>query len=142
MSVDLTEEVRNGTHDGKIVWVCHYNRPDLNKKPMRNIPPTKCMVVSNDELPAKKTVYYSKSHYRPLGKSGEPTSKIISPVDNTGYRGYCGNMLFTFESEKDCIEEWNEQVNNVYERWGRELDSYRRRIESEMEILSESIILI
>lgn len=111
-----TSEIREGKHIGEVVWICHYLRPDLDKKTLRNIPPTKVIVRSNDELPENKTVYYSKCHFSPLSKKGTPTSKVISPVDNTGYRMRHGNELYVFTDEIECIAEWNEQVKEVCSR--------------------------
>ena len=45
-----------------------------------------------------------------LDKSGAPLSKIISPVDNTGYRSRSGTPLNVFDSESDCKESWNDQM--------------------------------
>jgi len=106
-----TSKIRDGEMIGEIVWICHYNRPDLDKKPLRNVPPTKVLVRSNDELPKNKRVYYSGTHFSPIGKSGKATAKVISPVDNTGYRSLCGNELFVFTTEEECIEEWNKQID-------------------------------
>jgi hypothetical protein len=105
-----TKTIRDGCHIGEIVWICHYNRPDLHKKALRNVPPTKVMVMDNAILPKNKTVYYSDTHFAPIGKSGEPTKKVISPVDNTGFRSRCGNELFVFTTEEECIKEWNDQL--------------------------------
>jgi len=121
--IELTKLVRLGELDGIEVWVCHYNRPDLQKKALRNTPPTKCLVRPTSELPKNKTVYYSESFYSPLGKSGKPTAKIISPVDNTGYRSHCGNMLYTFKNEADCIAEWNSQIAGVLKRIQVKIDN-------------------
>lgn len=109
----LTSDVRNGKHDGDIVWICHYNQPDLNKKPLRNVKPTMCIVCSNEELPKNKKVYYSNSHFKPISKHGSKLSQVISPVDNTGYRSHIGNELFVFDSESDCKEEYIKQVMEV-----------------------------
>ncbi len=112
MRIDA-KDVRNGSHLGLTVWVCHYLRPDLDKKPLRNIPPTKCVIVSNDELPKNKTVYYSKSHFVPIGKDGKRKSTVISPVDNTGYRMRPGNELNVFDNEQECIDQWHEELKIV-----------------------------
>jgi hypothetical protein len=106
-----TKEVRDGMHNGKVVWICHYNQPDLNKRPLRNVPPTKVLVRDNSE--ANKRIFYSKSHFAKLGKGGKTTSVIISPVDNTGYRSLAGNELFVFDCESECIAEFNKQVDSV-----------------------------
>lgn len=101
---------------GSIVWICHYNRPDLNKKPLRNLPPTKVIVMANYNLPEGKRVYYSQNHFRAIGKNGEATKKVISPVDNTGFRSNCGNELHVFDNEADCIKSWNEQIDECCSR--------------------------
>ena len=108
-----TKDVREGAKTGQEVWICHYLRPDLNKKPLRNIPPTKVLIQSNDALPKNKTVYYSHTHFVPISKSGKVLAKIISPVDNTGYRMLAGNELNIFTTEKECISKWNEEVDLV-----------------------------
>jgi len=43
-------------------------------------------------------------------------SRIISPVDNTGYRSLCGNELFVFDSEVDCRQTWSEQTAECINR--------------------------
>jgi hypothetical protein len=105
-----TEEIRNGNHTGKTVWICHYNRPNLSNKALRNVPPTKAIICSNTDLPASKRIYYSENHFRPLNKKGEPMAKYISPVDNTGYRSTPGIELFVFTTEAECNAEWNNQL--------------------------------
>ena len=104
----ITKDIRDGKHRGEIVWVTHFNQPDLDKKALRNVPPTKCIVKSIDET--KKRVYYSENYFAPLSKKGEATAKVISPVDNTGFRSHCGNELFVFTTEEEAIELWNSQV--------------------------------
>lgn len=108
-----TKEVREGLHDGKTVWICHYNQPSLDKKPLRHVKPTRCLVCPNEELPKNKRVYYSKSHFRPLNVIGNKLSNVLSPVDNTGYRSSIGNELFVFDNEQECVECYNSQVSAV-----------------------------
>jgi len=60
-----TKEVRDGKLDGEIVWICHYHRPYLRKKPLRNVPPTKVLIRPLSDLPENKTVYYSHSFFSP-----------------------------------------------------------------------------
>jgi hypothetical protein len=106
-----TQEIQDGKHEGEIVWVTHYNQPDLNKKALRSVPPTKCIIRSIDET--DKRVYYSKMYFAPLNAKGETTKRVISPVDNTGYRRRCGNQLFVFTVEEEANIAWNEQVQAV-----------------------------
>ena len=137
--MNLTEKVMDGELNGETVWICDYIRPDLNKKPLRSIKPVKCVVVDNDELPKNKIVYYSESHYRPIGKNGKPTSKIISPVDNTGYRGYCGNKLFTSRSESECVEKFKSLVDIVMDKWKGKLKTAELEILNEMKSLNDML---
>jgi len=108
MEIDI-KKIKDGEMNGEIVWICHYNRPDMNKKPLRNIPPTKCIVMDNSET--KKTIYYSASHFRPINEKGGMTSQAYSPVDNTGYRSLHGNPVHVFTNEKQCVESWREQIS-------------------------------
>lgn len=135
--LDLTKKIMDGGLVGKTVWICHYNRPDLDKKPLRNIPPTKCIVYSNDDLPKNKNVYYSLCHFRPLNSAGNPLSRVISPVDNTGYRTHAGNMLYTFLDEKGCIDEWNSQVNEAQKRLEEHFEAKMLSIKKDIENLKD-----
>ena len=108
-----TTGIRAGAHIGKVVWICHYHQPDVDKKPLRNVPPTKVIIRSTNDLPSNKTVYYSHTYFSPLSKKDLPLAKVISPVDNTGYRSHVGNELSVFTSENECKTEWNKQLNEV-----------------------------
>ena len=135
-----TIEVRNGNHNGETVYICHFNKPDLNKKALRNLQPTKCVVRPTSELPTNKRVYYSKSFFSPLNKNGEAIkSKIISPVDTTGYRSYCGNELFVFTTDAECNREWNKQVGKYMARLEDHMRTVMGTLENEMSELKESL---
>ena len=134
-----TKDIRDGKHVGEVVWLCHYLHPDLNKKPLRNIPPTKVLVRSNEELPKNKRVYYSETHFSPIKKDGSPKATVISPVDNTGYRAYCGNELNVFTEKDECVEQWEKDVKNVCaslheeelnaaDRWKRQREELEARL--------------
>lgn len=108
-----TTEVRDGLHTGKEVWVCHYLRPDVYKNPLRNVPPTKVLIKCNTELPKNKRGYYSKVHFAPISNKGKVLARVISPVDNTGFRSRCGNELHVFTEEAECVEAWNNQIDRA-----------------------------
>lgn len=112
MSINI-EDITSGNLNGKKVWICDYRRPDLNKKPARNLKPTLCMIVSNDELPKGKTIYYSKSHFRALNKKGEPSGRAIPVFDNTGYRSFTGIPVHAFYDQAECFEHFQHQVYAV-----------------------------
>lgn len=134
---ELTKEVTGGGMVGEKVWICHYLRPDLDKKPLRNLPPTECIVFSNDDLPKNKRVYYSSCHYRPAGKDGKAKSKVISPVDNTGFRSRSGNLLFTFNDKQDCIDSWNKQIEEAETRFKEHFEFKRLQLKSEIQKLKD-----
>jgi len=137
-----TKEIRGGKYLGKHVWICHYNRPDMQKKPLRNLKPVKVLIRSIDELPENKKIYYSKVFFSPLNKKGEPLAKYISPVDNTGYRGYCGNELYVFNNEKECKEHWNTQLNNYFVKLDELIFTAADNWRSQKEDLAANIELI
>tara|TARA_R110000851_G_scaffold23134_1_gene68037 strand:- start:1462 stop:1878 length:417 start_codon:yes stop_codon:yes gene_type:complete len=102
---------------GQKVYICDYRQEDLNKKPIRNVKPMLVQVVSNDDLPKNKTVYYSKVHFRMIKNKGEGvTVRIIPPFDNTGYRSYPGVMLNIFDNYEECADLFKVQIDDVIER--------------------------
>jgi hypothetical protein len=102
---------------GQKVYICDYRKEDLNKKPIRNVQPMLVQVVSNDDLPKNKTVYYSDVHFRMIKNKGEGvTSRIIAPFDNTGYRSYSGVMLNIFDNYEECADLFKVQIDDVIER--------------------------
>ena len=105
--------MRNGQHDGKVLWICDYNQPDPYKKPLRCVAPTKVMVKSNFELPKNKRVYYSDSHFSPINAKGTVLRKIIKPVDQTGHRSYIGNELHVFDTEVECNDLWDALIDKA-----------------------------
>jgi hypothetical protein len=110
------KEISEGMHDGKVVWICHYNRPDLDKKPLRCVKPTLVKIVPNSELPENKSIYYSTSHFVPVGKNNKLLKKVIPLYDNTGYRFITGNPLLVFDGKLECKKSWNEQIGDCYLR--------------------------
>ena len=139
MSNVNTKAVQDGLLNGKIVWICHYNQPDLNKKPLRNVRPTKCLVVSNSELPVGKVIPYSRSHYLALNKKGLTIGKPISTVDNTGYRSHQGNPLETFSCQDDCIARWNCMLVDVNNRLRKKLEHAEENIKIEIDKINSMI---
>lgn len=122
MEIDI-KDIQDGAYDGETVWICHYHRPDLDKKPLRNVPPTKVIVCNNDTLPDNKYVYYSRSHFRPVNAKGNMTAKILSPVDNTGYRSRQGTPLHAFDNEQECIDAWNIQIDDHADRLDERIET-------------------
>lgn len=112
------------------VWVCDYrlNRNILDKA-IRHIVPTEVIVVSNNELPKGKRVYYSHYHFRKLKKNGEMSSTIIAPYDNTGYRTYEGVSLNIFLTEKECRDFYKTQCKENLKNLLTEKDDYIKKFE-------------
>ncbi len=118
------KEILSGKYDGKMVYICDYRFNDVNNKPIRFIFPQKVLVVSAKDV--DKRIYYSSSCFLALNKKGEPTSKIIPVVDNTGFRSISGVPCKTFETFEECVFEFKEMVKeNIkqIEKWKIEQDS-------------------
>lgn len=111
---------QNETINGKKVYVVDIRNSDGNSY-LRSIEPTLVEIVSNEELPKNKKVYYSNYHFRKIGKTGKTTKQIIAPYDNTGYRSYSGVSVNVFETYEEAVEKYNEQLEDV-------VDTYRHRI--------------
>lgn len=131
MKID-TKSVREGAKVGENVWVCHYLRPDLNKKPLRTVPPTYVKIRSTNDLPKGKRIYYSETFFSPINKNRTISAQIISAVDNTGFRSYHGNELFIFDNEQECIEEWNRQLSECQERISLKITTILEELQSEV----------
>lgn len=145
--MDYNEFVKNHKNMiGRTVWICDYRFLDISKKPIRHVKPTEVLVVSNDELPSNKTVYYSDIHFKPIGNKGIPLKQIIAPFDNTGYRSFTGTSLNIFITKKECVECYLEQCELVKkeieierEKVNKRLDKIEIRIEEMIgEFISES----
>jgi hypothetical protein len=118
-----TKKIREGSMIGEKVWICDYRRPDLNKKPIRNIAPTLCVICSNSDLPKNKTIYYSKTHFKPISTKGAVLNRVISPVDNTGFRLFHGVELNVFDNEDECKKYFFAQCMEVAERLQNLIDN-------------------
>lgn len=136
MSRIKTGEIRGGMYIGRTVWICHYLRPDLHKKPLRNIPPTKAMVKSIKSLPNGKKMYYTQNCFLAYGKSGGLLKRQISPVDNTGFRGNHGNELFVFDNEDECQAEWAKQIKEYID----EKDKWLKALAKEWKTEKNSLL--
>lgn len=88
------------------VWICDFRYDDFANKPIRHVEPTLVQVIDNSELPPGKTVYYSDFHFRPIGKNGTVTTKIIAPYDNTGFRGRTGTSVIISLTKEENIEQY------------------------------------
>lgn len=126
-------EVSNGVHDGKDVYICHLNIPDLHKKPLRKIPPTKVKVISeNDPINKGKRVTYSNSLFQLYSAKGELTKKTAKIFDNTGYRSFRGNPVYIFDTFDECQDEWSKAVIAHLDRLKEHRESILKSIDSKI----------
>lgn len=118
--------------EGRQVWIVDIRTSDGNAY-IRNVGPTLVRIMSNEELPEGKRIYYSKYHFRKIGKSGKLLKQILAPYDNTGYRSNPGTSVNVFETYEEAVAKYNEQLNDVievYEERKRELEAVIERTES------------
>lgn len=113
MQIDIVEITSGDKWVDKTVWICDYRRPDLNKKPIRHVPPTKVLVRSNSTLPANKKIYYSSNHFVKLTAKGTPSSTIFPVFDNTGFRSFTGVPVNVFDNQKECEDFYNNQADAI-----------------------------
>jgi hypothetical protein len=139
MNIDISR-IQDGSMNGMRLWICHYNRPDLNKKALRNVPPTFVEVVDNDSHPTKGTVYYSHSHFRVI-KSNKISSTAIKPFDNTGFRARTGEPVHVFLDKDECEEAWNEMLRSAIKRIMHEANEAKAKWSSQAAELTEKLCL-
>ncbi len=134
-SCDYAEGLENVL--GKMVWICDYRaNEDPKKKPIRNIEPTP--VVVTDAKETNKTIYYSPIYFRPV-KKGHVMSKVIAPMDNTGFRGYTGESVNIFYTVEDCVKCYREQVRQAKAIYKKELARITSLFSERIEELDASL---
>lgn len=136
MEVDY-KEVTSGSRNGEKLYVCAYLRPDLNKKPIRSLSPIEVVVMDNSTT--SKNVYYSESHFRPVGKGGEAMSRVIPVFDNTGFRSRTGNPLHIFTTEEECNSKWNEMIQEEIDMLVRRKSTVLKSIDNNIEKLQSTL---
>lgn len=140
MQIDIKEITYGDKWVGKIIWICDYRRPDLSKKAIRHVPPTEVMVVSNNELPSNKKVYYSENHFVKLNAKGQPTKNVIAIYDNTGFRSFTGVPLNAFDDRQECIEKYNELADVIIEDLNKQISTIVESLEQDRdEIINQKI---
>jgi hypothetical protein len=92
-------------------------------KPVRKIPPTKVKIVSNNDLPKGKKIYYSDIHFRPINANKTVSSRVIPPYDNTGHRSYTGVGVRVFLTMEACEQQYLEFAKEMKSH----IDNYARR---------------
>lgn len=117
------------------VWICDYRQPDRSKKPIRKVPPTKVNVRPSSE--AKKKIYYSNYFFKPYAKSGKLASTEIKPYDNTGFRSFTGNPVYIFDNEQECIDKWNELIDEEINYWSKRKNTILAEIDETIDTFSK-----
>lgn len=129
------KNITTGGMDGKIVYISHFNKPDFDKKPIRNLSPRKVIILSNDELPKNKRINYSESHFRAVSKAGKVLSTVYPVFDNTGYRARTGELVNVYSTMEECVLDYNCDVRSAYNSMRLYLKSRLKAIDKEMEDL-------
>lgn len=111
MSIDIKLIKSNDSeYIGKNLWIAEVN---FHMEKPRIIQPMLVRLRHCDEAPKNKNIYYSYTYFSPLGKTGEPLSRVIPIFDNTGYRASSGNPLTVFETEEEAKNWFIEKMGNV-----------------------------
>lgn len=122
----------------KMVWICDYRaNEDPKKKPIRNIEPTP--VVVTDAKETSKDIYYSPVYFRPV-KNGKVSSKVIAPMDNTGFRCHTGESVNIFYTVEDCVKCYREQVRQAKAVYEEELARITKLFDERIKKLDASLV--
>lgn len=142
MKLDISEVTKNGNNIGKTFYVCDYRKPDFNKKAIRNVKPTKVIILDQKhfEEAGKKypRIYYSKFALIPVDSKGKlKYSNHIPPYDTTGYRSYAGTPVNVFDNYEECVEFYNQQVDSVVNQYKNYISTVVDNLTKEMETIQE-----
>lgn len=142
MKLDISEVTKNSSNISKTFYVCDYRKPDFNKKAIRNIKPTKIVVLDQKhfEEVGKKypRVYYSNFALIPVDSKGKlKYSSPVSPYDTTGYRSYAGVPINVFDNYEECVEFYNYQIDNVVNLYKNYISTVVNSLTKEMESIQE-----
>lgn len=142
MKLDISEVTKNFESVGTTFYVCDYRKPDFNKKAIRNVKPTKIIVLDQKhfEEVGKKypRVYYSNFAIIPVdGKGNLKYSNHIPPYDTTGYRSYAGVPINVFDNYEECVDFYNQQVDIVTNDYEKYISTIVNSLTKEMENIKE-----
>lgn len=113
--------------NGHVVYITDIRVASGGNKFIRNVPPSRVTILSNDKLPSGKTVYYSDFHFVPM-KGDRLLKKVIAPFDNTGNRSFTGTSVHVFESLDECVHLYNQQVDKACEVYEERIKTLQEQI--------------
>jgi hypothetical protein len=102
MKLEPKEVAGGGNFIGQEVYVCDFRWDDFDKRPARNIRPTKVLIRDISET--TKRIYYSNVFLSEIKKENLLKSSMIKIYDNTGYRSFPGVPLNIFTTENEAIK--------------------------------------
>lgn len=142
MKLDISEVTKNFDSVGTIFYVCDYRKPDFNKKAIRNVKPTKIIVLDQKhfEEVGKKypRVYYSNFALIPVDSKGKlKYGSHVPPYDTTGYRSYVGTPINVFDNYEECVDFYNKQIDNVVNMYKNYISTVVDSLTKEMETIQE-----
>lgn len=142
MRLDISEVTKNPDSVGKTFYICDYRKPDFNKKAIRNVKPTLITVLDTKhfEEVGKKypRVYYSNFALIPIDNKGKlKYSNPVPPYDTTGYRSYAGTPINVFDNYEECVEFYNQQVDNIVNQYKNYILTVVDSLTKEMESIQE-----
>lgn len=139
---DLEELIEKGdVKENDVLWVCdfRFGSGGVLTKPIRHVKPTQVILLNNDKLPKNKKVYYSYYHFRTIKKNGSPSSTIIAPYDNTGYRTYTGVSLNIFFTEKECRDYYIEMCRKNKKIAEDEIENIKETVNQVLDEIEDNI---
>lgn len=125
-----SKDVKDGKHDGEIVWICDYRYNDYGDKPIRHVKPTRVIIRNKEET--SKRILYSESFFSKLGKNDKPLAAVIAIVDNTGYRMLSGVSLSVFTTEAECNAHYVTQLETIRDGLHGWLNRVRTTVEAHL----------
>lgn len=122
----------------KDLWIAEVN---FKMERPRIIKPTLAKLVSREEAPKNKRIYYSYTFFKPYNEKGKLLNKVIGIFDNTGYRSYSGNPLSVFETKQEAktwfVEKLSSRIDERIIERDRIIKSYDSTTQEYIDMITE-----
>ena len=100
---------------------------------------TCALPILTDAKETSKDIYYSPVYFRPV-KNGKVSSKVIAPMDNTGFRCHTGESVNIFYTVEDCVKCYREQVRQAKAVYEEELARITKLFDERIKKLDASLV--
>lgn len=106
----------------------------------RIIQPVRAKLVSKEEAPKNKTIYYSYNFFKVYKPNGKLDSKVVAVFDNTGFRSYRGNPISIFDNYDEAVVWFNKEIQKVIDERNKAREVLLKNHDDETQKLIDKLV--